>query len=203
MKYLNIQEKPAADLDITSFMNLMIVLVPVLLLNMTFSSLKVIDLILPELSDRIQETPLEEQVIQILVTPQSLDLQFPAGVSLQRFAIDQQGFNQDNVRHYLKQVKATFYAEGQKKKDITLLLHPKASYKTLVSLMDTVRSTPAVVATSVVRAELFPDVALGDYILGDYTGEMPEDVHQELSVSTSGAGGTGSIESTSAQGASS
>ena len=36
------------------------------------------------------------------------------------------------------------------------------NYQTLVATMDTVRSFEAVVAASVVRAELFPDIALGD-----------------------------------------
>ena len=36
-----------AELNVTSFMNLMIVLVPVLLLNMVFSQLSVLDLRLP------------------------------------------------------------------------------------------------------------------------------------------------------------
>jgi len=164
MKFDILEKKAVADLDITSFMNLMIVLVPVLLLNMTFSTLKVIDLTLPELSERIAANPEEQKTVQIVVTPNQLVLEFPAGQALQTFSSTQEGFDQDQLRHYLKQVKATFQAESQPRKDIVLLLHPKASYNTLVSLMDTVRSYPEVVATSVVRAELFPEVSLGDYV---------------------------------------
>ena len=39
--------KEEAELNVTSFMNLMIVLVPVLLMNMVFSQLAVLDLRLP------------------------------------------------------------------------------------------------------------------------------------------------------------
>ena len=39
---------------------------------------------------------------------------------------------------------------------------PEVDYQTLVTVMDTVRSYPAVVAASVVEAELFPDVSLVD-----------------------------------------
>ena len=39
-----------ADLDITSFMNLMIILVPVLLMSMVFSHITVLDLKLPDLA---------------------------------------------------------------------------------------------------------------------------------------------------------
>ncbi|HUH57564.1 MAG TPA: biopolymer transporter ExbD, partial [Pseudomonadales bacterium] len=41
------KEKQEADLNVTSFMNLMIVLVPVLLLNMVFSQLATLELHLP------------------------------------------------------------------------------------------------------------------------------------------------------------
>ena len=43
-----------------------------------------------------------------------------------------------------------------------MLLEQETDYQTLVAAMDTVRSFEAVIATSVVRAELFPDIALGD-----------------------------------------
>lgn len=43
-------EKADAELDITSFLNLMIVLVPVLLMMMVFSRITVVELKLPGLS---------------------------------------------------------------------------------------------------------------------------------------------------------
>jgi|GEM_PF-623108 len=153
-----------AELDITSFMNLMIVLVPVLLLNMTFSHLKVIDLTLPELSERIVATQTDEQNLEIVVNPTSLMIMFPAGVPLHSIALTDGKFDKSELQTYLKQVKATFAEQATPKSDITLLLHPKSSYQTLVALMESVRSYPEVVAASVVRAALFPDVSLGDNV---------------------------------------
>ena len=52
--------------------------------------------------------------------------------------------------------------EGIEKKDILILSQPDTSYQTIVRSMDTVRSFKAVVAASVVEAELFPAISLGD-----------------------------------------
>ena len=48
------------------------------------------------------------------------------------------------------------------KKSITLLPAPDIDYQTIVTAVDTVRSFKAVVAASVVDAELFPDISFGD-----------------------------------------
>ena len=152
-----------AELDITSFMNLMIVLVPVLLLNMTYAHLKTIDLTLPELSERIETTPVDQQSLEIQVSEDTLVVMFPAGVPLHTLPLSSGRFDEAQLQKYLKQVKATFQSAARPKKDITLLMHPKSSYQTVVALMDAVRSYPEVVATSVVAAELFPDVSLGDH----------------------------------------
>ena len=50
----------------------------------------------------------------------------------------------------------------REKTDITLLPEPGTDYQTLVSVMDTVREYPAVIAASLVDAVLFPDISLGD-----------------------------------------
>ena len=59
---------------------------------------------------------------------------------------------------YLKRVKARF----PEKTDVTLLLEPDIPYDTLVQVMDAVRLFEAVQAAEVVRAELFPEISIGD-----------------------------------------
>ena len=48
------------------------------------------------------------------------------------------------------------------KEDITVLLQEQTDYQTLVTVMDKVRSYPAVQAMDVVQAKLFPVISLGD-----------------------------------------
>jgi len=151
-----------AELDITAFMNLMIVLVPVLLLNMTFSYIRVVDLALPELSDRIEAQQDESHELQLVLTDQSVVVEYPAGEALKSIALQNGEFNHIELQDYLKQVKATLRAKDQDRTSITLLVQPGTSYQTVVSLMDTVKSYPTVVAASVVQASLFPDISLGD-----------------------------------------
>jgi len=62
------------------------------------------------------------------------------------------------LRTVLQQIKSRV----PDKTDVILEVGPEVDYQTLVTVMDTVRSYSAVVAASVVEAELFPDVSLMD-----------------------------------------
>ena len=62
----------------------------------------------------------------------------------------------------LQEIKRLLENEGIKKRDIFILSQQNTDYQTIVSTMDTVRSFEAVVAASLVDAELFPIISLGD-----------------------------------------
>jgi hypothetical protein len=62
----------------------------------------------------------------------------------------------------LQETKRLLQDRGVEKKDIYILSEKNIEYQTLVSTMDTARSFKAVVAASLVNAELFPEIALGD-----------------------------------------
>ncbi|MBT8148380.1 MAG: biopolymer transporter ExbD, partial [Gammaproteobacteria bacterium] len=68
-----------ADLDITPFMNLMIVLVPVLLLSMVFTRITVIDLQLPA-SASGDNVDLKSQQVEVVVRRGALAVNFPQGM---------------------------------------------------------------------------------------------------------------------------
>ena len=59
-------------------------------------------------------------------------------------------------------MKQLLREKGIDKKDLSLLLEPDIDYQTIVTLMDKARSYKAVVVASVVNAELFPEISLGD-----------------------------------------
>jgi len=157
---LNKQEK---ELDITSFMNLMIVLVPVLLMSMVFSQVTVIDLKLPDQAASPGSTN-EEQLkqLELVIYPDHMILNYPAGVQLKRIGKEDGEYNYEMLSLILQEVKRQLREKDIDKKDILILSQPDTSYQTLVSVMDTVRSFKAVVAADVVDAELFPDISLGD-----------------------------------------
>ncbi len=158
-----------AELDITSFMNLMIVLVPVLLMSMVFSQITVLDLKLPDMaaSDDNKDQQQEKQ-LELVIRDDYIDVNYPAGVRLKRIAqkteegADKPGHDFKLLSLVLQEVKRQLREKGIEKRDILVLSEADTSYQTIVSTMDTVRSFRAVVAASEVNAELFPDISLGD-----------------------------------------
>lgn len=174
--------KAEAELDITSFMNLMIVLVPVLLLNMVFSTITVLDLKLPEPSEGSSQPDDKNQQLELVIRKDIMRLYYPAGILLKEFpnktaeaAADSAApasnvgaeptapaYDFKGLSFFLRQVKQSLQGKGIEKRDIVILSEPDVEYQTIVSAMDTVRSYKAVLAADVVDAELFPDISMGD-----------------------------------------
>lgn len=74
-----------AELDITSFMNLMIILVPVLLISMVFARTTVLDLKLPDLaSGSGGQEENENLILEVVIREDYLDVNYPAGTLLKR-----------------------------------------------------------------------------------------------------------------------
>lgn len=157
---INTQE---AELDITSFMNLMIVLVPVLLLSLVFSQVRILNLQLPVAAqEQDQQTEDEAKILELVISKTGFELNYPSGILLKKFAKTEQGYNFLLLSKYLQDLKLTFQQNDIEKNDILLLLAPEVDYQTIVSAMDTVRSFKAVVAANLVDAQLFPEISLGD-----------------------------------------
>ncbi|MCG7529886.1 biopolymer transporter ExbD [Psychrobium sp. MM17-31] len=158
------QARQEQELDITSFMSLMIVLVPVLLMMMVFSHITILELKLPSDIDEISAAPNDElKNLELLVGDKDMALYYPQGALLKTIpATDDGQLNYPLLVQALKEVKYLLNEKGIEKKDINLLLPPATDYQTIVTVMDSVRSYKAVVAASVVDAELFPDVSLSD-----------------------------------------
>lgn len=153
-----------AELDITSFMNLMIVLVPVLLLSLVFAQIRVLNIQLPPLSEQqlLQEKD-QPQQLELEIHNNRLRLNYPAGEPLRVFELTEQGkLDFDLLSVFLQDLKLTFQQKNIEKRDITILAPDDLDYQTLVQAMDAVRSFKAVVAASVVDAELFPQISLGE-----------------------------------------
>lgn len=157
------RERVEADLDITSFMNLMIILVPVLLMSMVFSHISVLDLTLPDQADSStpQDTP-EKKALELVIRADALVVNYPAGAPVKTLPSTDGNYDFANLSLVLQEIKRQLEEQGVQKRDITILSQPDTDYQTLVRAMDTVRSFQAVVAASVVEAELFPEMSLGD-----------------------------------------
>ena len=147
-----------ADLDITAFMNLMIVLVPVLLLSMVFSQTAVLDLNFPANNDALVNLDDDNLQLQLIIRTDSLSVGDTKNGLIRRIDNINGLHNFDALVDLLKQIKVRV----PDKTEITLLFSEDIDYQTLVTAMDRTKSYPAVVAASVVDAELFPDISIGD-----------------------------------------
>ena len=151
-----------AELDITAFMNLMIVLVPILLLGLVFSRITQIDVTLPDGSAQSAGSS-DVQQLELIITPAGMRVDFPSGVLLKEIPLHSSGEQDfELLSLVLQEVKRQLREKGDEKKAITLLPTPDTDYQTIVTAMDTVRSFKALVAASVVDAALFPEISFGD-----------------------------------------
>ncbi|CAH0992522.1 hypothetical protein SIN8267_02654 [Sinobacterium norvegicum] len=149
-----------AELDITSFMNLMIVLVPVLLLSLTFTNVTVHQLKLPDLTGGMSQTEQAMAEFEIAIDEQGLSVYYPADTLVQHIPKRQVDGMTDHDFVTLASVVQGIKQQLPERKDVVLKSAANVSYQTLVSAMDTVKSYKTVVAASLVEVELFPQVSL-------------------------------------------
>ena len=148
----------AAELDVTPFMNLMIVLVPVLLLSMVFTHTTVIELNFPSADAASGAVDPEAVHLEVVVFEDRLDVSDGRGGVIKSLPVTPEGHDYEQLSLVMQELKRRM----PEKEDISILLQSETDYQTLVTIMDKVRSYPAVQAMSVVQAELFPVISLGD-----------------------------------------
>ncbi|WP_041521843.1 ExbD/TolR family protein [Gilvimarinus agarilyticus] len=171
MRFRRRRQSEDAELNITSFMNLMIVLVPVLLLSMVFSRITVLELNLPDSASSSSSDDEQDKLdfLEVVIYPDYLGVNHPAGNRAASICTKDDGsYDFALLSQALQQIKIRLEDEYQMEKDdIVLLAQPDTDYQTIVSTMDTVRSFKAVVAADEVDAVLFPKVSLGDAPVND------------------------------------
>ena len=151
-----------ADLDVTPFLNLMIVLVPVLLMSVVFARTTIIELNFP----RSSGAAAEEQVVRpvVIISGQQLTVTDSEGQVLREIPPVAGGEGEQAAPDYgqLQQVMKALKTRWPEQEDITVKSTPETHYQTLVAVMDTVRSFHAVEVTSLVEVKLFPNISVGD-----------------------------------------
>ena len=151
------RQRETAELNITAFMNLMVVLVPFLLITAVFSRMAVLELNLPGENSEPPQTEASLQ-LEIIVRDGRIEVGDRDSGRAAVFASKDGEYDLEALGDYLQQVKARY----PDKLDATLLLEPDISYDSLVQVMDTVRVVQLVRNERFVQAELFPDISIGD-----------------------------------------
>ena len=113
----NKKMRQEADLDITPFMNLMIVLVPVLLLSMVFTRITVIDIQLP-VSAGDSATQISQKQIEVVINKAAILINFPEGTLLRSINNKEDGApDYDNVSLVLQALKRELQIKGADRKN--------------------------------------------------------------------------------------
>jgi len=148
----------AEELNITAFMNLMVILVPFLLITAVFSRMTVLELNLPALDAKQPEQEQVKLQLELVLREHSFDIQDTNLGLIKRFDRKDGDTRWNQFSDLLVEIKSRFPDE----KSITLLLEPGIKYKTLINVMDHVRTADVVNGLSVETVELFPDISIGD-----------------------------------------
>lgn len=146
------------ELNITAFMDLMVALVSFLLIAAVFSQMTVVELNLPALNAKNNEQQEIKLALQLVVREKSFDIQDANIGLIRRIERDPVKTDWDLFSKILLEIKYRFPEE----QSITLLLEPGVNYKTMIAVMDHVRSTDVINSGTVDTVELFPTISIGD-----------------------------------------
>jgi biopolymer transport protein ExbD len=152
--------KEVAALEVTAFINLIVVLVPFLLSTAVFTRLAVMDMALPAQSqNKLEQLKGNDLKLEVVIRKEALEVGDRIGGLIQRIE------NKDS-HHDVKALNALMLQIKQRFPDTkaaTILSEPDTTYDALVHVMDAVRSSrSANGGTKLVRVELFPEVSVGD-----------------------------------------
>ncbi len=148
-----------AELDVTAFINLIVVLVPFLLSTAVFTRLSVIDLSLPAKSSAaVEQLKVNDLKLEIVLRADALEVGDRIGGLIQRIPNSAGGYDLATLSQLMQQIKAKFPDTAT----ATLLAQPETPYDTLIQLMDAVREVPAGHAAKAKPVPLFPDISIGD-----------------------------------------
>ena len=157
-RHSRLRQKAQEELNITAFMNLMVVLVPFLLMTAVFTHLSILDLNLPSLGDAKPNKDKPSFELRVTIRKNALVLSDNKGGLIKQIPARNNQHDYQTLSATLKQVKARF----PDKTNATILAEQNTEYDTLVHVMDSVRMYAALIDGEIVQAELFPDISIGD-----------------------------------------
>ncbi len=172
-------QKEPPELNITTFLNLMVVLVPFLLITAVFSRITILELSLPT-SAGSNDDQKQQLTIEVIVRQKGLEIGNGKQV-LARFpllkeddinlAVDEEGVIDTSKLYDLKLLSdflVKIKGKYPDKTDAIVLMEPDIEYRVLIRVMDALRSTfirqlgAEGEADVLQQVALFPDISIGD-----------------------------------------
>ena len=145
-------------LDVTTFLNLMVVLIPFLLISAVFSRVTIMELSVP--TSAVQAAPRTPNfAVEVIVRKAGLEI--ANGQSVEAAIPKKDGnYDMQMLHEVLTRLKALY----PEKEDATILMEPKIEYDYLIRIMDAVRGAEIHTEGSeeVRKIVLFPKISIGD-----------------------------------------
>lgn len=147
-------ERAPSEIDITAFMNLMVILIPFLLVMAVFSRVTILDLKLPVAASDNRESE-KKFHLDVVVRKNRIDLLDHDRGFIRSVGNNASGYDLVALSKLLRELKSRF----PQARDASILAEPEIAYDVLVQIIDQVRM---VAAQGGAYVELFPQINLGD-----------------------------------------
>ncbi|MCW8899841.1 MAG: biopolymer transporter ExbD [Gammaproteobacteria bacterium] len=162
------KDKEVPELDITTFLNLMVVLIPFLLISAVFSRITILELDVPVGGAGQVDKP--KLVLEVIVRKKGIEISNGKGVVANMPKVEDK-YDIPQLSTYLQKIKKNY----PDKTDAVVLMESELEYEFLVKVMDAVRSaekkpeeedlteTPAPVSNKPPeKIILFTNISVGD-----------------------------------------
>ena len=147
------------ELDITSFMNLMVILIPFLLLNAVFTQVAVLQVAMPNDGSGAAPEVKKPLVLEVMVYKDRFLVADRQTGPMKTIPVDDKGEHDFKaLNEYLREVKTQYPTVT----DASILLEQSTVYNKLIQTMDAVRIINSQVNGKPTKYALFPDVSIGD-----------------------------------------
>lgn len=146
------------ELNITTFLNLMVVLIPFLLISAVFSRVTIQELSVPTSAGASgPSTP--NFAIEVIVRKAGLEIANGSSVEA-ALPLKNGEYDMELLSQILLRLKAAY----PDKQDATVLMEPEIEYNYLIQIMDALRGAeiPGEGSHPVQRTVLFPEISIGD-----------------------------------------
>ena len=147
--------KEAPELEMTTFLNLMVVLVPFLLITAVFSQITIAELDLPSAESPAPTNPTFR--VEVVVRQAGLEIMDGAQV-IKEIPKTDDAYDLSKLSEYLVAIKDQY----PEKDDASVLLEPDIQYDHLIQVMDAVRNIETRDGGQITRTALFPVISIGD-----------------------------------------
>jgi len=147
------------DIDVTTFLNLMVVLVPFLLITAVFSRMTIVELDLPSAAGGAANNESSFRV-EVIVREEGIVISNGTGTIATIPNMDDDEYDMDTLSEYIVELKR----EYPDHEEASVLMESHIPYDYLIQVMDIVRSieVPTDVEDQIELVALFTEISVGD-----------------------------------------